>query len=251
MPTSLVPSSERAKAPVSARPPRPSSAEHAPIDRPRMSAPPRDYTPRPTRVATGPMAPPTPLSLAGSLASLVASMKPTYLPPLSSDTLRVVVLSGEGVKDPLMLARTGDTTLLIGTGFSQIQNAGKTYSSFPDMRLIESEKDHLTGWVLLESGFDIDLFQMTLEMIGFPFVYGTIDVIAYIRNTVKDAAFLDKCRFFELFSPNAEDRKIADFVLRNTSSGLSISVGTKGCVDALHMIDTTALSTSSLPVLSR
>jgi hypothetical protein len=64
-----------------------------------------------------------------------------------------------------MLARTGDVTLLIGTGFSRIENAGKTYPSFPDMRLIESEKDHLAGWILLESGFDIDLFQMTLEMI--------------------------------------------------------------------------------------
>jgi hypothetical protein len=90
------------------------------------------------------------------------------------------------------------------------------------MRLIESEKDHLAGWILLESGFDIDLFQMTLEMIGFPFVYGTRDVIAYIRDRVKDPVFLDKCRFFELFSPNGEDRKIADFTLKNTSQGLSV-----------------------------
>lgn len=91
------------------------------------------------------------------------------------------------------------------------------------MRLVQSEKDHLAGWVLLQSGFDIELFQMMLETLGFPFVYGTRDVIAYIRDTVKDAVFLDKCRFFELFSPESEDRKIGDFSLKYTSSGLSIS----------------------------
>lgn len=70
-------------------------------------------------------------------------MKSTYLPALSSDLLRVVILSPHGVSDPLMLMRTGDTTLIIGTGFSSVENAGKAYPSFPDMRLIQSEKDHL------------------------------------------------------------------------------------------------------------
>ena len=63
---------------------------------------------------------------------------------------------------------------------------------------------------------------MMLDMLGFPFVYGTRDVIAYIRNTVKDTGFLDKCRFFELFSPGIDDRKIADFTLKNTNKGLSV-----------------------------
>lgn len=61
-----------------------------------------------------------------------------------------------------------------------------------------------------------------LDMLGFPFVYGTRDVIAYIRDTVKDIEFLDKCRFFELFSPSGDDRKIADFTLKNTDRGLSL-----------------------------
>ena len=84
------------------------------------------------------------------------------------------------------------------------------------MRLIDSEKDHLAGWVLLESGFDLTTFQMVLEMLGFPFVYGSRDVIAYIRDNVKDSVFLEKCRFFELFSPDSEERKIAEFTLKNT-----------------------------------
>lgn len=92
-------------------------------------------------------------------------MKPTYLPPLSSDLLRLVMLSPHSGNDPLMLLRTGDTTLLVGTGFSSVENAGKVYPTFPDMRLIESEKDHLAGWVLLEPGFDSTSFQMTLEML--------------------------------------------------------------------------------------
>ena len=197
------------------------------------------------------MAPPEPISLAMTLANLVTSMKPTYLPPLSSDVVRMVILSSSFVPDPLMLVRTGDVTLLVGTGFSTIESAGKTYPTFPDMRLVQSEKEHLAGWVLLEPGFDIASFQMTLEMLGFPFVYGTRDVIAYIRDTVKDTDFLDKCRFFELFSSGIDDRKIAEFTLKNTTQGLSIGANGKTFIDAIHMIDSTAISVSSSPILSK
>jgi hypothetical protein len=147
------------------------------------------------------MSPPISLSLATSLGNLVDSMKPTYFPPLSSDIVRIAILSDIVLQDPLILARTGDTTLLIGTGYTILENAGKSYPTFPDMRLIMSEKDHLAGWILLEPGFDITSFQMIVEMLGFPFVYGTRDVIAYIRDSVKDPILLDKCRFFELFTP--------------------------------------------------
>lgn len=82
------------------------------------------------------------------------------------------------------------------------------------MRLPYSEKDHLAGWILLVPGFDTTLFSTILETLGFPFVYGTRDVIAYIRNNITDASFLEKCRFFELFSAGIEERKIADFLLR-------------------------------------
>lgn len=185
--------------------------------RPRMS----EHRPKPT----GPVAPPTSVSLSVSLAELVSSMKPTYFPAISSDSIRLVSLSSSTHKDPMFLVRTGDVALIFGTGFSLLESAGAKYPSFPDMRLIDSEKDHLAGWVLLETGFDLVTFQMILEMLGFPFVYGSRDVIAYIRDNVKDTEFLDKCRFFELFSPGSDDRKIADFTLKNTSTGLSVSVG--------------------------
>lgn len=54
-------------------------------------------------------------------------------------------------------------------------------------------------------------------MLSFPFVYGTRDVIAYIRDNIKDTVFLEKCRFFELFSPDTDERKIAEFTLKNTT----------------------------------
>ena len=106
-------------------------------------SPVRERTPRPPQKPMTPISPPGETSLATSLRSLIASMKSTYLPALSSDLLRVVVLSPHGVGDPLILTRTGDATLIIGTGFSSVENAGKTYPTFPDMRLIQSEKDHL------------------------------------------------------------------------------------------------------------
>lgn len=211
--------------------------------RPRMT----EHRPKPT----GPVVAPTAVSLSVSLTELVSSMKPTYFPVVSPDTIRLVSLSSAAHKDPMFLTRTGDVTLIFGTGFTTIENVGTTYPSFPDMRLIDSEKDHLAGWVLLETGFDLVTFQMILEMLGFPFVYGSRDVIAYIRDNVKDIEFLDKCRFFELFSPGSDERKIAEFTLKNTSTGLSVSVGNKGYVDAVHMIDSTAILTSAYPVLSK
>jgi hypothetical protein len=139
-----------------------------------------------------------------------------------------------------MLVRTGDVTLLVGTGFSEVVSSGKLYPTFPDMRLVQSEKEHLAGWVLTSPGFDVVSFSMTLEMLGFPFVYGTRDVIAYIRDNIKDAVFLDKCRFFELFASGALDRKIADFTLKNTRQGLSIAFGNKSFIDGVHLFDATS-----------
>ena len=247
-----IPSQDTRSFSSASTPPRAShnvSRDHR--SRPHVTSPAREKTSRLPQKSLSPMTPPGEISLATSLKNLVASMKSTYLPALSSDLLRVVILSPHGVSDPLMLMRTGDTTLIIGTGFSSVENAGKAYPSFPDMRLIQSEKDHLAWWVLLEPGFDSISFQIMLDMLWFPFVYGTRDVIAYIRDTVKDTEFLDKCRFFELFSPGGDDRKIAEFTLKNTDRGLSLWVNGKGFIDAVHMIDTTALPTSSFPVLTK
>lgn len=224
-------------------------SSHSPVRSFERAERPRVHQDRPK--SSGPMTPPVPLSLSASLTELVTSMKPTYLPPVSPDLIRIVALSWANHVDPLFLARTGDVTIMFGTGFSTIENSGNIYPAFPDMRLIDSEKDHLAGWVLLESGFDLTTFQMVLEMLGFPFVYGSRDVIAYIRDNVKDSVFLEKCRFFELFSPDSEERKIAEFTLKNTPIWLSVSVGNKWYIDALRTIDTTALIPGWYPVLSR
>ncbi len=120
-----------------------------------------------------------------------------------------------------MLLRSGDVTLLVGTGFSTTLSAGTSYETIPDMRLASSEKPHLAGWILREPGFHIESFQMILDMLDFPFVYGTREVIAYIRDSVKDPVFLDRCRFFEIFPVGTDERKIGEFTLRNTEGGLS------------------------------
>ena len=74
-------------------------------------------------------------------------------------------------------------------------------------------------------GFDITSFQTTLEVLGFPHVYATRDVIAYIRENIKDLKFLDQCRFFELFSPGTSERKIGDFLIEEYEGGIMISLG--------------------------
>lgn len=80
----------------------------------------------------------------------------------------------------------------------------------------------------MSPGFAIAPFQMILETLGFPHVYGTREVIAYIRDNITDTVFLDQCRFFELFSPGLSERKIGEFTLRDVHSGLSISVFSDG-----------------------
>ncbi len=82
------------------------------------------------------------------------------------------------------------------------------------MRLPFSEKDRLVGWILFTPGFDGISFQQVLRLLGFPHVYATRDVIAYIRDTIQDTVFLDQCRFFEIFSPGMHERKIGDFTLQ-------------------------------------
>ncbi len=150
-------------------------------------------------------------------------MKPTYLPQGDDALLRIVLLSPSTHPDPFMLLRGGDMTFLLGTGFSTTESAGISYDTIPDMRLAQSEKPHLSGWILREPGFHIESFQMILDMLDFPFIYGSRDVIAYIRNNIKDTEFLDKCRFFEILPVGTSERKIGEFTLRNTIEGLSFS----------------------------
>ena len=166
-----------------------------------------------------------PREIEGGLKKLIDSMKPSFFPQGGDESLRMTILSWADRKDPLILLRGGEGTVLFGTGFSTITVAGKEYQSFPDMRLPYSEKDRLVWWLLLVPGFDITSFQTTLEVLGFPHVYATRDVIAYIRENIKDLKFLDQCRFFELFSPGTSERKIGDFLIEEYEGGIMISLG--------------------------
>lgn len=124
--------------------------------------------------------------------------------------LRMVLLSDISLKDPLMLVRADMTTLVVGTGFSSVTKAGNAYPTFPDMRLIASEKDRLNAWVLTDDSIDVGLFEYILPTLDFPPLYATRDIIAKFRNNITKPEFLEKCRFFELFPPGTESRRIGD-----------------------------------------
>jgi hypothetical protein len=174
-------------------------------------------------------------------------MKPSFLPNMPEGVMRIVLLSDSLAPDPMMLVRSDDVTLIFGTGFSTLENVGKSYPTFPDMRLIASERDRLAGWVLTKNGFDIPLFQTVIEMLGFPFVYATRDVIAYIRNNIDDTSFLEKCRFFEIFTEDVRERKIAQFFLKPAETGITIQTGGRSFIDTLHPLsDSSDIETTGL-----
>jgi hypothetical protein len=204
-----------------------------PLTPPRAKTPPQPhFEPKNTKVR--PLSMPEPTSIVHSLVSLIDSMKPSYLPNFSDGLVRLVALSEPSHLDPLLLVRSDDVSLMFGTGFGSVENAGKKYVTFPDLRLISNEKDRLAGWILTREGFDISLFQTILEYLGFPYVYGTRDVIAYIRNSIKDTSFLEKCRFFEILSPGMSERKIAHFTLIPTAQGVMLQSNGKTFIDTLH-----------------
>lgn len=186
-----------------------------------------------------------------SLSKLIESMKPTYLPQGDDTLLRIVFLSPASHSDPCMILRGGDMTFLLGTGFSMTESAGITYHTIPDMRLAQSEKPLLSGWILREPWFHIESFQMILDMLDFPFVYGTRDVIAYIRNSIKDSEFLDKCRFFEIFPVGTIERKIGDFTLKNTREWLSFTKWGRNFVDGIHTLDASSHEHATGMLLTR
>lgn len=166
-------------------------------------------------------------------------MKPSYLPVEEDMTLlRFVLLSETGSKDPLMLIRADMTTVVIGSGFSMLQKAGHEYPTFPDLRLIASEKERLSAWILTDDSIDIRLFEHILPTFDFPPIYATRDIIAKFRNNISRSDFLEKCRFFELFSPEMDSRRIGDIDIslgsRDGISGLVFKNASTGFIDFLH-----------------
>lgn len=148
-------------------------------------------------------------------------MKPSFLPREESiDVLRMVVFSDTTTSDPFMLFSSTDTTILVGTGFSVVERGGKSYPSFPDMRLAAHEKDKIQAWVLSDPSIDVTVFVHVLPALGFPPIYASREIIAQFRNTITNPEFLEKCRFFELFAQGSDERRIGDFVLSSLDEAL-------------------------------
>lgn len=136
-----IPQKNRAPAPSSP------SVQSSVVPQPRAKAVSHaQFEPRNTKVR--PLSTPEPTSIVSSLATLIESMKPSYLPNFSDGLIRLVVLSEPIHEDPFLLIRSDDVSLIFGTGFGSIENAGKKYVTFPDLRLVSSEKDRLAGWIL-------------------------------------------------------------------------------------------------------
>ena len=174
-----------------------------------QARPAREYTPRPPRapVSTEPAV----LDTTPALTRLIAGMKSSFL-PREDDTssIRVIALSSHEGIDPLFMVRSDETTVLMGSGFGSISRSGRTYPTFPDMRLIFSEKDRLRAWILTDASIDVARFELILPTLGFPPIYATREVIAAFRNSITNTAFLESCRFFELFADGTETRRIGD-----------------------------------------
>ncbi len=222
-------SSRTSPAPVStpssheARAPRPL----APRPTPRAN-----ISPRPIREPSPARSPlptePAIIDNTPALSRLIAGMKSSFLPREEDTTsVRIVALSASTGIDPLFMIRCDDTTILMGSGFGSITRAGHVYPTFPDMRLIFSEKDHIRAWILTDTNIDVSRFELILPTLGFPPIYATRDVITMFRNTIKNTEFLESCRFFELFADGTNSRRIGDIECIIADIGMTASLGFK------------------------
>lgn len=151
------------------------------------------------------------IDTSSALSRLITGMKPSFLPRDEDMTnVRIIALSWHNEKDPLFLIRQDDTTILVGSWFGSIHQTGREYPTFPDMRLIFSEKDRIRAWILTDASIDVSRFEFILQTLGFPPIYATRDVIALFRNKLKDSSILESCRFFEIFSDGMRSRRIGD-----------------------------------------
>ena len=174
----------------------PQNKQHSVGAERRISQPspsPRPNTPRPASSHVPEVAPKLPLE------RLIDGMKSSFLPKEEDPSaMRMVVLSEHKAEDPLMMFSLLDATILLGSGFGKVTRAGKTYSTFPDMRLLSSEKEKIQGWILPNENVEIEPFLHILPVLNFPPIYGSRNTIAKFRNSMKDQSFLEKCRFFEI-----------------------------------------------------
>ena len=112
------------------------------------------------------------------LEKLIDGMKSSFLPKEEDPSvMRMVILSEQKAEDPLMMFSLFDATIVLGSGFGKVTRAGKVYSTFPDMRLLSSEKEKIQGWILPNENVEIEPFLHILPVLNFPPIYGS-------RNTI-------------------------------------------------------------------
>lgn len=93
------------------------------------------------------------------------------------------------------------------------------------MRLVFSEKERIRAWIITDDTIDISIFQDILPTLDFPPIYGTREVIAKFRNNIKDAKFIESCRFFELFTDTATRRKFGSIECMGDNGGVTFFAG--------------------------
>lgn len=176
-------------------------------------------------------------------------MKPTFLPTGGEETLRIVPLSATSLRDGAFLIRAQETTLFFGSGFSSETVNGIVYPTFPDMRIVASEKDRLAAWILTDDTIEVALIAQILPTLDFVPVYASRGLISKIRTALTGNPILEKCRFFELFTGETSERKIGDIEVATLqvggSSFLSFRFGDTTVYDARKEV------TASLPKTPR
>lgn len=93
------------------------------------------------------------------------------------------------------------------------------------MRLIFSEKDRIRAWILTDANIDVTQFESIFPTLGFPPIYGTREIITDFRKKIKNASFLESCRFFELFTDSTTVRRIGDIECVLVNINMTHSLG--------------------------
>lgn len=161
------------------------------------------------------------------IVALVESMKTSFLPrEFDADMIRQVLIRSDE-KYPFFLLRYREASVLIGSAFGEVEQAGKKYAIFGDMRLPFSEKGRIQAWIVTDESLDIDIFLLALEALDFPMVYAPQSLISRISDEISRRAdlsrFLSKIRFSKIFQESLKT-EIAGipFVFGNASSGFEI-----------------------------
>jgi len=156
-------------------------------------------------------------------------MKSSFLPLDMTAPFRLILLSDAALRDPCLLLRSKESSLLVGTGFATITHGGPSYTSFPDMRLAYSERSRLTAWILPTDDIDLTPVLSIAETLDYPPLLMSQELMTRFRSSFADDTRLSRCRLLDIYD-------------RVTSRDLTISMDEMGRLlyqtSTLTMIDT-------------